>query len=109
MAFTRSLSSTERTTAWSGGSTWRPTTSRTLNANLGSRETLKVFTWCGRRPLAFRMPCTVETAIPSFLASARTVQCRARSGGGDIASAIAAFTFSSGIGFFPGGRAMALN
>ncbi len=100
----RGFSSTGMTTAWSGGQAQRPTTSRTFNSNLGSRETLKVFTWCGPRPLLFRMPCMVETAIPGRFASARTVQCRACSGGGDIASASAAFTFSPGIGFFPGGR-----
>ena len=46
----------------------------------------------------------VDTAIPILFAGARTVQCRARAGGGDIARSIAAFTLSSSIGFFPGGR-----
>ena len=36
------FSSTLRTTAWAGGSTYRPTMSRTLAANFGSLESLKV-------------------------------------------------------------------
>ena len=55
----------------------------------------EVFTWCSLGPFPFRMPCMVATAIPILFASARTVQCRACAG---------AFTLSSAIGFFPGGR-----
>ncbi len=47
--------STGRTTAWSGGSTRRPTT---------SRDTLKVPTRCGPRPFSFRMPCRPSPASP---------------------------------------------
>ncbi len=52
----------------------RPTTSQTFNANLGSRETLNVLTLWGLRPWLFRMPNTLETAISTFVASARSVQ-----------------------------------
>ncbi len=64
VAFASSLSSAERTTAWSGGSTRRPTTSRALIPNLGSRDTLKVLTRCGPRPFSFRMPCRPSPASP---------------------------------------------
>ena len=46
----------------------------------------------------FRMPDTVETAIPSLSACARHVQRLACSGGGGIASSIVSPTFSSGTG-----------
>ena len=41
---------------------------------------------------------------PISSARALSVQCRACSGGGDIASATTALTRSSGTGFLPGGR-----
>ena len=101
----RGFSSTESTTAWSGGLTWSPTTSRTLISNLGSRETLNVFTWCGLRPWRRRMLRTVVASMPPISpASALRVQCRACFGGGDMARSTGAFTLSSLIGFFPGGR-----
>ena len=55
-------SATGRTTAGSAGSTERPTTSRTLSSNRGSRDTLKVLAGCGLRPCTFRMACTPSPA-----------------------------------------------
>ena len=94
------------TTAWSGGLTYSPTTSRTFSSNLGSRETLNVLTLCGFRPCCSRILNTVETAIPSFAASARSVQWLACSGGGDIASAVSSLTLSPETGLRPRLRGM---
>src|SRR5918993_1405585 len=76
------FSSIDSTTAWAGGSTYRPTTSLNFSANCGSLESLNVFIRCGVRPLACQMRCTLTAPMPAALAIARTLQCVVSPGGG---------------------------
>ena len=57
----------------------------------------------GAEAVPLGMPCMVDTAIPSASPVPAPSSSRACAGG-DIARSIAAFTLSSAIGFFPGGR-----
>src|SRR5262245_50084207 len=57
-AWIRDFSSTHSTSAFSGGSRYNPTTSRTVATNCGSLDSLKVSTRCGCSPNAFQIrPC----------------------------------------------------
>src|ERR1700749_3128733 len=75
------FSSTERTTAWAGGSTYRPTTSRSLSTNRGSVESLNCFTRCGCRPCARQMRWTELALMPTTFAIMAEVQWVASVGG----------------------------
>ena len=70
------------TTAWAGGSTYKPTISASFSAKAGSFESLKFRQRCGLRPWAFQIACTVDAATPAALAIARSVQWVASCGGG---------------------------
>lgn len=56
---------------------------------------------CGARPWAFQIFCTVETASPTTLAMARTVQWVASWGGGFSVMATTAEALSSATGALP--------
>jgi hypothetical protein len=53
------FSSTENTSALSGGLRYSPTMSCTFSANRLSFDSLKVFTRCGLSSCAFQMRCTL--------------------------------------------------
>src|ERR1700738_2032841 len=67
-ACTCDFSSTHSTTAFSGGSRYRPTTSRTLSMNSGSVLSLKVSDRWGLRRNAFQILPTVDLDSPECLA-----------------------------------------
>jgi hypothetical protein len=94
------FSSMHSTTACSGGSRYKPTTSVSLNA--GSLETLKVSTRCGFSPRAFQIRCTVLRLTPACLAIDLVLQWVSPLGlECSVASTISS-TFSAGIdGFGP--------
>ena len=58
------FSSTQSTSARSGGSRYSPTTSRTLSMNCGSVDSLKVSTRCGLSPNARQIRPTVDFDSP---------------------------------------------
>src|SRR5216684_140090 len=68
------FSSTDRTMAWAGGLTYRPTTSRSLSTNLGSLDSLNCSILCGRRPCARQMRWTALTLMPDAFAIIAPVQ-----------------------------------
>ena len=74
------FSSTQSTSAFSGGSRYSPTTSRTLSMNCGSLLILKVSTRCGLSPNAFQIRPTVDFDSPDSLAIDARDQCVASSG-----------------------------
>ena len=74
------FSSTQSTSAFSGGSRYSPTTSRTLSMKCGSVLILKVSTRCGLSPHAFQIRPTVDFDSPDSLAIDARDQCVASSG-----------------------------
>src|SRR4051812_23124450 len=74
------FSSTDRTTAWSGGLTYSPTTSRTLSTKAGSRETLNPLIRCGFRPCSRQIFWMVVLPRPTARARLRVLQCVASGG-----------------------------
>ena len=74
----------QSTTAFSGGSRYSPTTSRTLASSCGSVENLNVSTRHGCRPQLRQIRETVANPMPSSAASSRLDQwvTPSRSGGG---------------------------
>src|SRR5215217_8829097 len=74
------FSSTHSTNAFSGGSTYSPTTSRTLSMNCGSVDSLNVSTWCGLSLNAFQIRPTVERLRPLWAAIDARDQCVASVG-----------------------------
>jgi hypothetical protein len=75
------FSSTDSTTAWAGGSTYRPTMSSSLAANAGSLDSLKRLTRCGCKPCAAQIRWTERSEMPAASAIARPVQWVASPGG----------------------------
>src|SRR5260370_20193016 len=69
------FSSTHRTTAFSGGSKYSPTISRTFSTKNGSVESLKCFCRCGSNPKACQMRCTVDFDTRVSAAICRILQC----------------------------------
>src|SRR5271166_4025232 len=69
------FSSTQSTIACCGGLRYKPTTSVNFSRNLGSRESLKVFTRCGLRLWLRQMLLTVDLLTPWFLAMSRQLHC----------------------------------
>src|SRR4051812_24019275 len=69
------FSSTDTTTAPSGGSRYKPTTSRILASSRGSVENLNVSTRCGWMSHLRQILATVENEVPKGLASSRDDQC----------------------------------
>ena len=57
------FSSTDSTTAWAGGSTYKPTISVSFLAKAGSLESLKCRQRCELRPWPFQ----IETFHPGFI------------------------------------------
>ena len=98
------FSSTDSTTAWAGGSTYKPTMSVSFSAKAGSLESLKCRQRCGLRPWAFQIACTVDAAMPATFAIARNVQWVASNGGGSCVRRTISATRSGGTGALPGGR-----
>src|SRR5215217_1705558 len=74
------FSSTHNTSAFSGGSRYNPTTSRTLSMKWGSVLILNVSTRCGLSPNAFQIRPTVDFDSPDSLAIDVRDQCVASSG-----------------------------
>ena len=86
------FSSTQSTTARSGGFMYRPTMSRTLSMNSGSVDSLKVWTmWLEAEARQIRV--TADWDMPAALAMARVDQCVSLSGGS--CSSVAMITFST--------------
>src|SRR3954452_7163743 len=85
------FSSTHSTNAFSGGSTYSPTTSRTLSTNCGSVDSLNVSTWWGLSPNAFQIRPTVERLRPLWAAIDARDQCVASAG---VCSKVATTTAS---------------
>ena len=73
-AWTAVFSSTQITTARSGGFMYNATMSRTLSTKSGSSDSLKVSSCHGLRPNAFQIRLTVGWDIPNDLASPRVDQ-----------------------------------
>src|SRR5678815_856552 len=69
------FSSTHNTTAASGGSRYRPTTSYTLSTNNGSVDSLNVSTRCGLRPKPRQIRPIVDFDNPDFSAINLRDQC----------------------------------
>src|SRR4029453_10344658 len=69
------FSSTARTIALSGGSSYNPTTSRILSMNSGSVDSFQVSTRCGLRPNARQIRDTAVWLSPTALAIERVDQC----------------------------------
>src|SRR6266545_5973110 len=74
------FSSTDSTIAPSGGWRYRPTTSITFSASLGSCENLNVSTRCGLRRSFFQIRRTVVAEAPTSFARRRVDQCVVASG-----------------------------
>src|SRR3954451_12534947 len=85
------FSSPHNTNAFSGGSTYSPTTSRTLSTNCGSVDSLNVSTWWGLSPNAFQIRPTVERLRPLWAAIDARDQCVASAG---VCSKVATTTAS---------------
>ncbi|MNT22481.1 hypothetical protein D3C72_1578640 [compost metagenome] len=68
------FSSTESTSALSGGFRYSPTTSTTLSAKCGSLLILKVFSRWGLRSAAAHTWATCQTVTPAYLAISRRLQ-----------------------------------
>ena len=68
------FSSTDSTSARSGGLRYRPTTSRSFSTNRRSRDSLKVSSRWGCRPCCFQILCTVMCDRPCAAAIVRVVQ-----------------------------------
>jgi len=64
-----------KTTAFSGGFMYSPTTSMTLASNSGSVENLNVSSFHGLTPYSRHVRATVEKSIRKCLASNRADQC----------------------------------
>ncbi len=73
-AWTAVFSSTQITTARSGGFMYNATMSRTFSTKRGSSDSLKVSSCHGLRPNAFQIRLTVGWDIPKDLASPRVDQ-----------------------------------
>ena len=99
-AWTCDFSSTQSTTALSGGFRYNPTTSRTLASSSGSVENLNVSAFHGCSPHRRQILPIQTCEIPSSAPSSRDDQCvtPSRSGG---ASSVASTTATSSI---TGGR-----
>ncbi|MBD2894393.1 hypothetical protein amrb99_33180 [Actinomadura sp. RB99] len=69
------FSSTARTSAFSGGFRYSPTTSRTLSTNCGSVDSFQVCTVCGLGPNARQIRETADCDIPVAAAIDRVDQC----------------------------------
>src|SRR5271157_4004120 len=69
------FSSTQTTTARSGGFRYSPTTSRTFSMNSGSSDNLKVSAAHGFSPNARQTRATVGWLMPVALAMSRVDQC----------------------------------
>jgi hypothetical protein len=74
-AWTWLFSSTHKTRAWSGGSRYSPTTSRSFSMNQGSVDSLKLRVRWGCRPKSWKKRWTALFETPVSAAMARTVQC----------------------------------
>lgn len=74
------FSSTQSTSALSGGSRYNPTTSRTLSTNCGSLLILNVSTRCGCSRNAFQIRPTVDLLSPHSAAINARDQCVASAG-----------------------------
>jgi hypothetical protein len=68
------FSSIESTTAFSGGSIYRPTTSRTFASSCGPVENLKLSRRHGCRPHLRQIRATHTFEMPSWAASSRLDQ-----------------------------------
>ena len=76
------FSSTQSTTAASGGFKYSPATSLTLSMNCGSGDSLNSSVRWGLSPNACQMECTEDREMPAAAAIDRVDQCVA-SGGAD--------------------------
>src|SRR4029453_15313880 len=95
------FSSTHSTTAASGGSRYRPTTSYTLSTNNGSLDSLKVSARCGWRPKSRQIRPIVDFDNPDRSAINLRDQCVAFFG---VSSRVATTTSSTWSRAIDGGR-----
>src|SRR5215210_1940306 len=100
-AWTWLFSSTQSTTALSGGSRYRPTTSNSLSTNSGSLDSLNVSVRCGLRSKAFQIRPIVVLDSPDRLAIDARDQCVALTG---VCSNVATTTSSTCSTLIEGGR-----
>ncbi len=84
-----------KTTAFSGGFRYRPTTSTSFSSNRLSFDSLKVFTRCGASPRADQIRCTVAGLTPCALAMVRHDQCVSPGGLSRRVACTIAATFSA--------------
>ena len=91
----RVFSSTQSTTACSGGLRYSPVISRTFSMKKGSLDSLSVSARCGLTPNSANQRCTVLLETPSASAIRRTLQVPERAGLACRARLITAATFSS--------------
>src|SRR4029453_16142349 len=89
------FSSTDSTSARSGGSRYSPTTSRTFSTNCGSLDSLNPSARCGLSPNAFQIRPIVERLNPDRLAIDARDQCVASAGVSSNVATITASTCSS--------------
>src|SRR4029453_12858100 len=89
------FSSTDSTSARSGGSRYSPTTSRTFSTNCGSLDSLNPSARCGLSPNAFQIRPTVDLLSPDRLAIDARDQCVASAGVSSNVATITASTCSS--------------
>jgi len=94
-AWTWVFSSTQSTSAASGGFRQRPTTSRTLSTNCGPLESLKVSARWGFRPKARQILEIADWLIPICFAIERVDQCVASPDSSSSVFTITASTMSS--------------
>jgi hypothetical protein len=98
-AWTCDFSSTQRTTAFSSGSRYKPTTSRIFASSSGSVENLNVSVRHGCRFHLRQIRATVAKEIFSSAASSRADQCvtPSRAGGRPASARVATTTSISSI------------
>ncbi len=94
------FSSMHSTTAWSGGLSYRPTTSMSVSSKHRSLESVKVFTRWGLSPRADQIRATVAELTPARLAIDRHDQCVWPSGAASLMTLIACHRTNSSIELF---------